>query len=42
MYAVKLALYSFVIMTALLFAGVFWVILSTVLFDIYRKLKKRL
>lgn len=42
MYAVKLALYSFVIMTALLFAGLFWVIITTILFDMYRKFKKRL
>jgi len=42
MYAVKLALYSFVIMTALLFAGLFWVIITTVLFDMYRKFKRRL
>jgi len=42
MYAVKLALYSFVIMTALLFAGIFWVIVSTLLFELYHKFKRRL
>jgi len=42
MYAVKLALYSFVIMTAILFAGIFWVIISTILFEMYRKFKRRL